>query len=103
MKRRTIFAGLAAALGMNGQSGIFRAKPDICPVCGEKAEPYVRKTEMEYYGSDTCLSSVSIDGRIIYPICRTPSTTEKAGPMERIIRCKQCNAAFWQDAEDRPV
>lgn len=37
--------------------------------------------------------------REAFSVCRRPSTTELYGPKERMIRCKRCNAAFFQDAE----
>lgn len=72
-------------------------EPNTCPVCGEVADKYVRLTEAEAYGSDACLTES--DGRTALAICRAPDTKKLVGLMERIVRCKNCNNAFFQDAE----
>lgn len=104
MNRRTIFAGLAAAVGLKAQHSTFKGedcpscvpplpalgRPNTCPVCGERAEVYRRPTVEQYVNFRP-----SGDGISAY------FDTEQVpyGPMERITRCKRCNAAFWQDAE----
>lgn len=76
-----------------------KPEPDQCPVCGTMAELYVRKTEAQHYPSWACLSlPASPDGNA-YAACRAPSETALVGPMERITKCQQCSAAFWQTAK----
>lgn len=47
-----------------------------CPVCGTMAEPY-RPAKLNADGTSALFL------------------------LERIARCKLCNSAFWQDAEER--
>lgn len=54
-----------------------------CPVCGTMAAPY--SPGMIFNAVGTCLDR---EGK---------ETACSKAP--RIIRCKRCNAAFWQDAE----
>jgi hypothetical protein len=111
MKRRSMFAALAAFLGGQAQGQepigvgcgsphpflgcVEKPKPNQCPVCGTMAEPYVRPTESEYFDTDTCIAD---QGNPSFAVCRQPSKMRRVGPDERVTRCKRCNAAFWQDA-----
>jgi hypothetical protein len=116
MKRRSVFAALAALFGgqtqgqehveewryitrMDPHGNTFIGKatptPNQCPVCGTMAEPYVRPTESEYFDTDTCIAD---QGNPSFAVCRQPSKMRRVGPDERVTRCKRCNAAFWQDA-----
>lgn len=70
-----------------------------CPVCGTMAEKYARKTELEMYGHDICFAGGGVGEIGSLSVCRQPSATKLIGPMERTVRCRRCNAAFWQDAE----
>jgi hypothetical protein len=100
MKRRSLFALITASLGVPAAATATvarRGDPNVCPVCLTKAEPYVRKTELEYYGNDACLRYESRDGMVVAS-CRIPSDTALTGPIEREIRCKNCNNSFFQDA-----
>jgi hypothetical protein len=125
MKRRSIFGALAALFGgqvARGQEGYSVAshgytrlrlgsggnallakdappEPNECPVCGTIADPYVRQTEVLAYKNFPC-TPVPSDGTNALAVCRTPSETVRVGPMERVTRCKRCNAAFWQDAKE---
>lgn len=53
-----------------------------CPVCGTMAPSY---------RSDTCLVSTA---KMVYE--------EVPCNLSQITRCRVCNAAFWQDAEEAP-
>lgn len=73
---------------------------DVCPLCGTKAEAYVRLTEAELlqpHCAHTTRSGFEIQA---HAVCIPPSTTTRFGPMERVARCKRCNNAFWQDATE---
>jgi len=119
MTRRGIFAALAAVTGAVaqqwkqcvpddkeaesmhlGKSAIVcsdKNKPALnnqCPVCGTMAEPYHRPTG----GVHIVPCGPGVIGSNV--VCAEPG--EPYGPTEIIVRCKHCNAAFWQDAEDRP-
>lgn len=129
MNRRSIFAALAAAVGLKAHDshtvtvmemkcgepvedadgrGVTqgcsstgktheesRYKPDQCPVCGEKADPYVRETYDPNHGfCQIDPSPPQYDGLVK---CKPP-VMEPWGPMERVARCRGCSAAFWQDA-----
>jgi hypothetical protein len=118
MKRRGVFAALAAVVGLKaecwricdgisasvtsepavgcpsghigeaGDAGVT-VKPNECPVCGKMAEPY-KPTPAPFCG----------DSMVMMPDGRNVSGCDKALlPMERVTRCRNCNAAFWQDAE----
>ncbi|MDE2022466.1 MAG: hypothetical protein KGI71_06160 [Patescibacteria group bacterium] len=58
-----------------------------CPVCGTMAEPLKR-----------VIGSYSYEPASGGLIALKPNYVD---PGPGIVRCKRCNAAFWQDAEDR--
>ncbi len=73
-----------------------------CPVCGTIAEPYVRQMYDENHGlAMNCKGNPNADKNdpsTWWATCDPPKMVA-VGPMERMTRCKRCNAAFWQDAE----
>lgn len=58
---------------------------NICPVCQTAHEPWKM-------GPPNCLG---MNGPMPCP------TAGGSEPGTRLVRCKNCNAAFWQDAEDK--
>ena len=70
-------------------------KNNECPVCHAIAEPYRR----ELYNSNGILVNCrpTLNGNLV--VCDQPNKTPTE-PSERITRCRNCNVAFWQDAED---
>ena len=102
--RRGIFAWLLGVpLAAQTQPGItgrikVNEKPlnNQCPVCGAMAESLLlmpqysisSANEFRFSGRDIILLS---EGNVGDQPPKMPS---------RLIRCKRCNAAFWQDAEE---
>ncbi len=95
MTRRSIFAWLfgGAAASAEKFQVICRDKDgphfcDIrnnqCPVCGEMAAPY--RPDTHFCGDIVGGQSLGISG------------TYGCEGRLNIVRCKRCNAAFWQDA-----
>lgn len=60
-----------------------------CPVCKTMADSMKRQ-----YGYKSTACNQPVDPSLICVISK-----EEYGPTERLARCKNCNAAFWQDAE----
>ncbi len=59
-----------------------------CPTCGTMAEPYIRPL-----GAGNC---IPVEGNL--GVCAI-QPGKLYGRMDALVRCKRCNAAFWQDAE----
>lgn len=107
MKRRSLFGilfgGSAVAqmriIDIPTSTAVARGANDYCPVCGTKADPYVRQTEADAYRAMgmPCRSIGGGQPGTVLSICGTPRETEKFGPPTQLIRCKNCNAAFYQD------
>lgn len=89
MTRSVFFSGILASLGVAGAPANTRV--DVCPVCRTKAEPYRRPTARICRDGE----STFICGGIAFDDVQTVPFGDK----ERVTRCKNCNAAFWQDAE----
>lgn len=71
-------------------------KNNYCPVCGTKADPF-RPSVAEYSLIQPC-ASISPDSHgEVNAVCR--QWTKEDLPKERMVRCKKCNVAFFQDAE----
>lgn len=65
-----------------------------CPVCGTIAEPYHRPMAEGNMGfAKNCKPA----GELL--VACDPPKMVPVGETSRMIRCKRCNAAFWQDAE----
>ena len=69
------------------------ALKDQCPVCGTVADPYRVKQTIHSFNTRRC-DSPKLDPFIV---CTTPNYGPVPDPI--VIRCKTCNAAFWQDPE----
>ena len=59
-----------------------------CPVCGTIADPYIRTRTAENSCSPPIAGSIR-------------GCWDTPDPSERNVRCKHCNASFWQDGEVR--
>lgn len=67
-----------------------------CPVCGTMAEPYDRKALVPK--GAMAADGVCFVGTLATGIQHVPCSIDDV-PVSRSVRCKRCNAAFWQDAE----
>lgn len=105
--RRSKF--IAAILGMAGIAKAQRSFGECvyanglrctingkCPTCGAMAEPYRREM---YVAGRTCKPATSKDDPTKSGLMECAYEEAPGGPMERVIRCRRCNAAFYQDAE----
>jgi hypothetical protein len=63
-----------------------------CPVCGTIAEAY------KEYTIGQSIKPCDPPPKDSYTFCTEPVYS---GPDTRLVRCKRCNAAFWQDTEPR--
>ncbi len=72
-----------------------------CPVCSAQHQHYYREDWAERANKDfPCAGTVSVNGRVLSD-CR--QATPDQAPPDRIVRCKRCNAAFYQDVESKPT
>ena len=69
-----------------------KAKNNQCPVCGTMAIPYKRNPPCGTYYDKGVLHSYN------QGVYCGPEYTAKT-EASNLVRCKRCNAAFWQDAE----
>jgi len=126
MKRRSIFAYIFGVLGLpalaqqwkecvpdnhllpdaTSTSTLFQPgygivcteknKPALnnqCPVCGTMADPYVR----QYWTNVIENCHPDYDNHYIVS-CDPPPTKHPYEDTSNLVRCKRCNAAFFQDA-----
>lgn len=113
MNRKAFFTSLLGTIGVaraqqsmeavpmttSGDGWVRRKRHNLnnhCPVCGTTADPYVRAKGFSSWR--TCTPSENPTG--INNVACLESDGKPYGPMERITRCKRCNAAFWQDAKE---
>jgi uncharacterized protein with PIN domain len=106
MNRSAFIAALLGAVGIGKAqqarwsvacidgTNVRRCDPENnqCPVCGALAEPYKRPT----YDSMLTNCRGTADP---YVVQCDPQKAIPYGETERLTRCKRCNAAFWQDAQ----
>lgn len=103
MKRKSFLAMLfgASAGAVAQDEAVATANTRVgygnnyCPVCGTPAQPYYR---LSYYDSMRSGAPIAVSGthagELVCPISYVDDT-------ERITRCTNCSAAFWQDAIER--
>ena len=79
-----------------GRPTDYNRKPanNECPVCGTVAETYKRAAVVTTTDCD------SVPGSQFVVKCKIIETP--IGEPSQITRCKNCNAAFFQDAEEAP-
>ncbi len=80
-----------------------KGKPENgrCPVCGTQHEHYYREDwAANMNKSFQCAGSFSVNGTTLSD-CRQAIPSQ--APPDRIVRCKRCNTAFYQDVESKPI
>lgn len=95
LTRRSLFVGtvtcpvLTCAEKKDSEESL-KVPNNQCPVCGTVAPSY---------RSDTCVMSAEATA---IAVGENAKLTYKEVPcnQSQIVRCKICNAAFWQDAEE---
>lgn len=117
MKRRSIFAGIAALFAQRAGAQVPTGAG--CSTCGTKAPEITPETAARVCMTKFSCGIVEPDQ---CPVCGTmaePYVREKgaqylhdlktwtirreeapSGPMERTTRCHRCSAAFWQTAKE---
>jgi hypothetical protein len=109
--RRSWLAWLAAAPVLAAKEvAPSTPKNNECPVCHAMAEPYIRKTKLEEYGHligkippppqkdlwpEMESTSMFIDRWHEDDAINRP--TVLVGPQDHLVRCLNCNCAFYQD------
>lgn len=85
--------GKAQFCTSRGVDSLCPVRNNECPVCGEMAPGYKRQLRKTGF-----LENCQPDKENPYlAVCA--EQTVMYGESERLIRCRKCNAAFWQDAE----
>lgn len=100
MKRAAFIAALFGVirtqaqtpLGTNSEGWLkpwqqYKPKNNQCPVCGTMSTPFNRRKRLEELKAD--------------PLCNCNQMKPEELPESRMVRCRQCSAAFWQDADDK--